>query len=98
MRKLEFGGLYFFIVGEVSDINEIQPQFVIKIIPHSRYLRFIHKGLANKVGYTYKYIYNQFLPETDYKLTKPFNFEFYDKKCLGPYNPGSGSEIYIPIE
>jgi len=94
----DLGGLYFFIGVEVSDINEVQPQFVVKIIPNARYLRFIHKGLANKVGYTYKYIYNQFLPETDYKLTKPFNFEYYGEKCLGPNNPESESEIYIPIE
>jgi AraC family transcriptional regulator len=94
----DLSGLYFFIGVEVSDINEVQPQFVLKIIPGSRYLQFIHKGLANKVGYTYKYIYNQFLPETDYKLTKPFNFEFYGEKCLGPRNPESESEIYIPIE
>jgi AraC family transcriptional regulator len=97
-EEQELGGLYFFIGAEVLDISEIQAQFVIKIIPAGRYLRFIHKGLANKVGYTYKYIYHQFLPETDYKLTKPFNFEFYGEKCLGPYNPESESEIYIPIE
>jgi AraC family transcriptional regulator len=94
----DLGGLYFFIGVEVSDINEVQPKFVVKIIPNARYLKFIHKGLAGKVGYTYKYIYNQFLPETDYKLTKPFNFEFYGEKCLGPYNPESESEIYIPIQ
>ena len=96
-EKQELYGLYFFIGAEVNNINEVQSQFVIKIIPNGRYLRFIHKGLANRVGYTYKYIYNQFLPETDYKLTKPFNFEFYGKKFFGPYNPESESEIYIPI-
>ncbi len=97
-EKQELGGLYFFIGVEVNSMDEIQPQFVVKIIPQGHYLCFIHKGLANKVGYTYKYIYNQFLPETDYKLTKPFNFEFYGEKCLGPYNPESESEIYIPVE
>ena len=96
-EKQELYGLYFFIGAEVNNINEVQSQFVIKIIPNDRYLRFIHKGLANRVGYTYKYIYNQFLPETDYKLTKPFNFEFYGKKFFGPYNPESESAIYIPI-
>jgi AraC family transcriptional regulator len=96
--KYDLGGLYFFIGTEVSDIDEVNPQFVFKVLPDSRYLRFIHKGLSNKVGYTYKYIYNQFLPETNYKLTKPFNFEFYGEKCLGPNNPESESEIYIPIE
>ncbi len=93
----ELNGMYFFIGIEIMNVENISPQFVVKVIPSGRYLRFIHKGLSNKVGYTYKYIYNQFLPETDYKLTEPFNFELYGEKCLGPYNEQSESEIYIPV-
>ena len=93
----DLDGMYFFIGIEVSKLEDINPLFVLKTIPAGKYLRFIHKGLANKVGYTYKYIYNQFLPNTDYILNKPFNFEFYGAKCLGPYNEKSESEIYIPV-
>lgn len=94
----DVGGMFFFIGAEVSKIETLNPFFVVKTIPAGKYLRFIHKGLANKVGYTYKYIYNNFLPATHYKLTQPFNFEFYGEKCLGPYNEDSESEIFIPIE
>lgn len=93
----DLDGMYFFTGVEVSKIDDLNPLFVIKTIPAGKYLRFIHKGLANKVGYTYKYIYNQFLPSTDYQLNRPFNFEYYGEKCLGPYNENSESEIYIPI-
>jgi AraC family transcriptional regulator len=94
----EIGGMYFFTGTEVTQITELNPLFVVKTIPRGKYLRFIHKGLANQVGYTYKYIYTQFLPDTDYKLSKPFNFEYYGPMCLGPYNEDSESEIYIPVE
>jgi AraC family transcriptional regulator len=94
----ELGGMYFFTGVEVTKAEEVNPLFVIKTIPSGRYLQFIHKGLANKVGYTYKYIYNRFLPDTEYKLTKPFNFEYYGEKYLGPYNEQSESEVYIPVE
>lgn len=94
----DLDGLYFFTGVEVSKLENINPLFVIKTIPKGRYLRFIHKGLASKVGYTYKYIYNQFLPNTNYKLNKPFNFEYYGEKCIGPYNENSESEIFIPVE
>jgi AraC family transcriptional regulator len=94
----DLGGLYFFTGIEVSKVENINPLFVIKTIPSGNYLRFIHKGLANKVGYTYKYIYNEFLPNTEYKLTRSFNFEYYGEKCLGPYNENSESEIFIPVE
>ncbi len=93
----EPGGMYFYIGVEAQHIEETDPQFVVKIIPAGHYLKFIHKGLSNKVGYTYRYIYHQFLPETDYQLTKPFNFEVYGEKCLGPYDERSESEIYIPV-
>jgi AraC family transcriptional regulator len=93
----DIDGMYFFTGIEVSKFEDINPLFVLKTIPDGKYLRFIHKGLANKVGYTYKYIYNQFLPNTDYILNKPFNFEYYGEKCLGPYNENSESEIYIPV-
>jgi AraC family transcriptional regulator len=94
----EIGGLFFFTGTEVTKAIDVNPLFVIKAIPKGRYLRFIHKGLANNVGYTYKYIYTQFLPDTEYKLNKPFNFEYYGEKSLGPYNENSESDIYIPIE
>jgi AraC family transcriptional regulator len=93
----DLDGMYFFTGIEVSKLEDVNPLFVLKTIPAGKYLRFIHKGLANKVGYTYKYIYNQFLPNTDYVLNKPFNFEYYGEKCLGPYNENSESEIFIPI-
>lgn len=94
----DLGGLYFFIGAQVKDVAYISPPFVIKTIPKGKYLKFIHKGLANKVGYTYRYIYNEFLPETEYRLSQPFNFEYYGEKCLGPDNEQSESEIYIPID
>jgi AraC family transcriptional regulator len=97
-EKQELGGLYFFIGVEVQMLEDLNPLFVVKIIPKGKYLRFIHKGFSNKVGYTYKYIYTQFLPDTDYKLTKPFNYEYYGEKYKGPFNEQSESEIYIPVE
>jgi AraC family transcriptional regulator len=94
----ELGGMFFFTGTEVTKPVDVNPLFVIKTIPAGRYLRFIHRGFSNKVGYTYKYIYNQFLPDTDYKLTKPFNFEYYGEKYKGPCNDQSESDIFIPIE
>ena len=90
-------GLNLFIGVEVMGIEDVQPQLVVKCLPAGRYLRFIHNGLSKKVGNTYRYIYNQFLPGTDYRLTKPYNFEFFGETYLGPENPQSQSEIYIPI-
>lgn len=94
----EIGGLFFFTGTEVTQVENLSPLLVVKIISSGKYLRFIHRGLSNKVGYTYQYIYTQFLPETEYRLTRPFNFEYYGEKYKGAFNDESESEIYIPVE
>ena len=97
-EEQDLGGLYFLVGVEVENIDDVHPQFVVKVIPQGSYLQFIHKGLSNKVGYTYRYIYQHFLPGTEYRLIYPFNFEFYGEKCLGPYDERSESEIFIPVD
>jgi AraC family transcriptional regulator len=93
----EIGGMFFFTGVEVTEVTDLNQLFVVKTIPKGKYLRFIHKGLSNKVGYTYKYIYTQFLPDTEYKLTKPFNFEYYGERYKGACNEQSESDIFIPV-
>jgi AraC family transcriptional regulator len=90
--------LFFFLATEVSGFKESGIQFTAKTIPEMKYLKFQHKGLSNKVGYTYQFIYEKWLPETDYKLPYLFNFEYYGDLFKGPYDEESISEIYIPVE
>ena len=96
-EKQDIEGLYFFIGVEMDSIKDLPGMLVTKTIPAGQYLKFIHKGLANKVGYTYRFIYNQYLPNTSYNLSQAFNFERYGEKCLGPYNENSESDIFIPV-
>ncbi|AIQ50587.1 AraC family transcriptional regulator [Paenibacillus sp. FSL R7-0331] len=75
----------------------ISPELPIHSLPPARYLKFQHRGRSADISATYKYIYGVFLPKTDYRLTLPYEFEYYGKDYLGPENPASTSEIYIPI-
>jgi AraC family transcriptional regulator len=92
------GSIFFYIALEVHSFNDIPIQFTAKVLPRQTYLKFLHKGFSNKVGLTYQYIYEEYLPETDYKLPHLFNFEYYGPEHKGPYNEESVSEIYIPVE
>jgi AraC family transcriptional regulator len=96
--QYDLGGCFLMCAVEVSDLNIINPNLTGKYIPPARYLRFIHKGLSCKVGLTYQYIYESWLPKTDYRLPFPYNFELYGEKFLGADNPESESEIYIPVK
>lgn len=89
---------FFFIAVEVERIKSVPVQFVAKTIPAGTYLKFRHKGHSNQVGYTYQYIYKEWLPNTEYRLSEHFNFEYYGEEYLGPYNEESISDIYIPLQ
>lgn len=89
---------YFFIAAQVKEIKDIPIQFVAKTIPKQKYLKFLHKGKSNTVGTTYQYIYDSFLPETEYRLPHFYNFEHCGKDFKGPYDDDSITEIYIPVE
>ncbi|AIQ44975.1 hypothetical protein R70723_02945 [Paenibacillus sp. FSL R7-0273] len=75
----------------------LSPELSVHSLAPARYLKFLHTGRSADISATYKYIYGVFLPKTDYRLTLPYEFEYYGKDYLGPENPASTSEIYIPI-
>ncbi|OMD34919.1 helix-turn-helix domain-containing protein [Paenibacillus odorifer] len=70
----------------------------IHVLPPARYLKFIHRGRSCDIPSTYKYIYGIWLPKTEYRISMPFELEFYGEGYLGPDNENSVSEIYIPLE
>ncbi|WP_088832481.1 GyrI-like domain-containing protein [Paenibacillus tyrfis] len=45
-----------------------------------------------------KYIYETWLPQSEYALILPYEFEYYGSAYQGPDNEDSETEIYIPIE
>ena len=93
----DYGSVFFYIALEAQPDAGIPIQFTAKTLPAQKYLRFYHRGFSNKVGMTYEYIYNTYLPDTDYKLPHLFNFEYYPPEHKGPYDENSVSEIYIPV-
>lgn len=78
--------------------TENNREFPVQILPPIRYLKFTHKGRSCDIPSTYKYIYGIWLPKSEYKLSIPFELEFYGELYLGPDNENSVSEIYIPLE
>jgi AraC family transcriptional regulator len=64
-----------------------------------KYAKFIHKGPYENFQLTYTYIFNDWLPESNYKLRDYPCFEIYLNKDPRRTKPENLiSEIYIPIE
>jgi AraC family transcriptional regulator len=62
------------------------------------YAVFVHKGLASTFHYTGQYIYNQWLPNSKYELDHRPHFEIMGEHYLGPDDPNSIEEVFVPVK
>jgi AraC family transcriptional regulator len=91
-------GFFLMVAVEVKDFTSVPIPLCTRTIQPAKYLKFIHKGIVDNIEMTYKYIFQTYLPKTDYRLTHPYDFELYGKNFKNGREPDSETEIYIPIE
>lgn len=87
-----------YCIADAPEQPQLSADFPVHTLPAATYLKFIHKGLSEDVSCTYKYIYETWLPKSEYRLSLPYQFEYYGGQYLGPDNKNSVSEIYVPLE
>lgn len=81
---------------EVSDFASLPPEFSRIRIPEQRYAVFTQRGHISAIQRTWYTIWNQWLPESGYKIVEAPEYERYDER----FDPMSGNgelEIWIPI-
>lgn len=83
---------------EVSGFSVI-PKGVQQLeIPAGLYAVFTHKGTANEFAETSKFIFEDWLPASEYSLDDRPHFEVLGEDYKGPENPDSREKIWIPIK
>lgn len=83
---------------EVTSIEDIPEGMKVVEIPEQKYIVFTHKGELDKLQATYKAIYSKWFPNTNFELSKAYDFEFYNERFISPTNSDSELDIYIPIK
>ncbi|MBC5774245.1 GyrI-like domain-containing protein [Pontibacter sp. KCTC 32443] len=83
---------------EVSDFNAIPDGMATFILPAGLYAVFIYKGASSAFYEAAQYIYGFWLPESVYELDARPHFDVMGEKYLGPNNPDSEEEIWIPVK
>ena len=82
----------------VADDRDIPEGMVYREVPDYKYAVFTHHGKLDKLGETYEYIYNTWLPQSGQQLhPDKFDMEVYDKD----FDIGSAESkfyIYIAIQ
>jgi len=90
-------GSFSYIIGtEVTKAENIPGDMVCKTIPAARYAVFTARGkMPGSIQDTVKYIYQEWLPNSEYQRADSADFELYDQRYHGGEN--AEVDIYIPI-
>jgi predicted transcriptional regulator YdeE/DNA-binding transcriptional MerR regulator len=98
LETLEPGVFEYVAALEVANDKEVPDGMVYREIPAYKYVVFTHHGKLDKLGETYKYIYETWLPQSEYKNhPDKFDMEVYtDEFMLG--SDDSKFYIYVAIE
>ncbi|PXY38956.1 GyrI-like domain-containing protein [Flavobacterium cheongpyeongense] len=82
---------------EVSDFNEIPSDMDILVIPDGLYAVFVHVGPAIEGDKTYRYIFTEWLPSSEYRVDDRPHFAVMTEKYKKD-DPDSQEEIWIPVK
>ncbi len=100
-KKLESlePGVFEYVAGvEVADDQEIPKGMVYREVPENQYLVFTHHGKLDKLGETYKYIYETWIPQSNHKVhPSKFDMEVYTDEFIMDSDE-SKFYIYVAIE
>lgn len=92
----ESTGEFDYVAGfEVSSAQDIPEGMVSWDLPENTYAVFT--CTLPTIHETFQYIYESWLPQSDYQRAGGPEFELYDKD-FDPEDPGSEMYIYIPVK
>jgi AraC family transcriptional regulator len=83
---------------EVEDFRDVPEGMETHVLTGGTYAVFVHRGPTGEyLTRTAPYIFGTWLPASGYRLDAREHFEIMDERYLGPENPASEEEIWIPV-
>lgn len=82
---------------EVSNFEKIPESMETQILKGGLYAVFIHKGTAKDFPKTSQYIFQEWLPNSEYELDQRAHFELLEAD-YNPMDENAEEEVWIPIK
>lgn len=82
---------------EVTDFNSIPESMDTHILSGGLYAVFLYKGHPAQFQDAFQYIFNSWLPNSEYELDKREHFELMGDKYKNN-DPGSEEEVWVPVK
>ena len=83
---------------EVEDYSGIDKGLKGLKLPEGLYAVFTHEGTSNEFAETAKFIFEEWIPSSEYIIDDRPHFEVLGKEYKGPEDPASKEKIWIPIK
>jgi AraC family transcriptional regulator len=81
---------------EVTGFSDIPDKMETYTIKGGLYAVFIHKGIPSSFPKTFQFIFNEWLPKSEYELDNREHFDLMGEKYKND-DPESEEEIWVPI-
>ncbi len=81
---------------EVSDFSNIPNNMEMFILPAGHYAVFLHKGAAKAFHKTFRFIFSEWLPNSQHQIDHRPHFELLGAEYKNN-SPDSQEEVWIPI-
>ena len=82
---------------EVTNFSDIPDNMETYTLKGGLYAVFIHKGAPSSFQITFQFIFNEWLPKSEYELDNREHFDLMGEKYKND-NPNSEEEIWVPIK
>lgn len=89
---------YYMACVEVYNLDNIPIRMVAKRLPASTYAVYTVKGGIKKLGEGFRYVYDSWLPDSNYEIAYPYDFELYQEGRFKGDEQDSEIDIYIPVK
>jgi len=91
MRFTVFAGV------ELREGESVPEGMTVRDIPELQLAVVTHKGKISGIRSTYDYFFNLWQPQSEYKLSHPFNYQLYTDKFKGVDDPESELDLCFPV-
>jgi predicted transcriptional regulator YdeE/DNA-binding transcriptional MerR regulator len=97
-EDLSGGDFEYVAASEVKNNHNIPEGMVFREVPEYKYAVFTHHGKLDKLGETYEYIYNTWLPQSGYEVhPDKYDMEVYDERFILDSDE-SAFDIYLALK
>ena len=92
-------GTVRYVAGLPVSADASVPEGMVKFeVPAQKYVVFTHRGVVAQIGESFQAIHSRLLAARGLRTRPGVEFERYDARFIGPDDPESETDLYIPIE